>query len=148
MILINRASDTLKYRSDTFISSKYNFICLIIAILLLVYRLNLHHQLYDILLLQLVDLRQGSCYDVPLPFYRLILGVHQVDPPSGLICHAFLLLSVVHLSSQKRSPAFYTYYPLPLKCYRPTTQRDYSESDSFPVKSVALSSTFAFSFSS
>ena len=148
MILINRASDTSKCRSDTFISSKYNFICLIIAILSLIYRLNLCHQVNDVLFLQLIYFYQSSAYNISLPFYRLILGVHQVDPPPGLICHAFLLLSVVHLSSQKQSPAFYTYYLLPLKCYRPTTQRDYSESCSFLVKSVALSSTFAFSFSS
>ena len=148
MILINRASDTSKCRSDTFISSKYNFICLIIAILSLIYRLNLHHQLYDVLLLQLIYFRQCSCYDVPLPFYRLILGVHQVDPPPGLICHVFLLLSAVYLYAHKQSLASCTYYLLPLKCYHLTNQHDYLESDSFLVKSVALSSTFAFSFSS
>ena len=148
MILINRASDTLKCRSDTFISSKYNFICLIIAILSLIYRLNLCHQVNDVLFLQLIYFYQSSVYNISLPFYRLILGVHQVDPPPGLICHVFLLLSAVYLYAHKRSLASCTYYLLPLKCYHLTNQHDYLESDSFLVKSVALSSTFAFSFSS
>ena len=148
MILINRASDTSKCRSDTFIPSKYNFICLIIAILSLIYRLNLCHQVNDVLFLQLIYFYQSSVYNISLPFYRLILGVHQVDPPPGLICHVFLLLSAVYLYAHKRSLASCTYYLLPLKCYHLTNQHDYLESDSFLVKSPAVTDTFAFSFSS